>query len=133
MKVAVRQGKTKVSAVFSFDNFQSSKLNDHSERYELDAKLSGVESLKMSFDGKTKASKVKVSRKLDPKNKLEALYSYQNESSKSVCLTFKHQYSKVHTFSIATDYGSRKFKAEWDCKTDNGPWTIATSFPFNGR
>lgn len=133
MKVAVRQGKTKISAFFSFENFQANNVKDHSERYELDAKLSGVESLKMSFDGKTKASKVKVSRKLDPKNRLDAEYSYVTSASKHVSLTFKHQYSKVHAFSVTTDYGARKYKVEWDCKTDNGPWTVATSFPFNAR
>lgn len=131
MKVAVRQGKTKISAFFSFENFQAKNVQDHSEQYELDAKLSGVESLKMSFDGKTKAAKVKVSRKLDPKNKLDAQYHYVNPTTKNVSLTFKHQYSKVHTFAVTTDYGARKYKVEWDCKTDNGPWTVATSFPFN--
>jgi len=89
--------------------------------------------LKMSFDGKTKASKVKVSRKLDPKNRLDAEYNYIGADSKFVSLTFKHQYSKVHTFSMNTNYGSRKYKIEWDCKTENGPWTVATSFPFNAR
>lgn len=133
IKLAVRQGKTKITATSTFYSIQSSKLSDHSERYELDAKLSGVESLKMSFDGKSKASKVKVSRKLDPKNKLEAVYNYKDQTSRSASLTFKHQYSKMHTLSIATDYGDRKFKAEWDCKTDNGPWTVTTAFPFNAR
>lgn len=133
VKLAVRQGKVKVSAVVSFDNVQKSDLNEHAERYEFDARLSGIESLKLSFDGKTKAAGVKVSRKLDVKNKLDAEYKYVNSSSQSVSLTFKHQYNKNHLFSMTTDYGSRKYFVEWECKTENGPWTVATSFPFSGR
>lgn len=133
MKFAIRQGKTKVAAYFSFDDFKETNVKSHSERYELDARLSGVESLKMTFDGKTKASKVKVSRKLDPKNKLDAEYHYLSASTKYVSLTFKHQYSKIHAFSVTTNYGARKYKVEWDCKTENGPWTVSTAFPFNVR
>lgn len=131
LKVAVRQGKTKLSGLFTFEDFQQSKVSKHSERYEFDAKLSGAESLKMSFDGKSKAAKVKVSRKLDPKNKLDAEYHYTDSSLKYVSLNFKHQYSKVHAFSVTTDYGARKFKVEWNCNTENGPWTVGSSFAFN--
>ena len=133
VKAAVRQGKTKLSGVFSFDQFKTGNIKNHSEMFELDAKLSGVESLKMSFNTKTKASKIKVSRKLDPKNKLDAEYNYVDASTKNVSLTLKHSYSKRHTFSVATNYGSKKFKVEWDCKTENGPWTLAANFPFNAR
>lgn len=130
-KLSVRQGKMKMAAVLTAEKARDPK--SISARYELDAKLSGVESLKMMFDARSKASRLKVSRKLDPKNKLEAEYNYHNPSSKSVSLTFTHQYSKLHTFGVTTNYGARKYTVEWDCRTDNGPWTVATSFPFNAR
>lgn len=133
IKAAVRQGKTKLTGIFSFPYLKTCHLKDHHEKYELDASLSGVENLKMTFDAKSKAGKVKVTRKLDPKNKIDAEYNYVDGSNKYVALTFKHQYSKIHDFAITTNYGSRKYKVEWDCKTDNGPWTVATSFPFNSR
>lgn len=133
VKLAVRQGKVRVSAAVSFDDIQKSNLNEHAERYEFDAKLSGSESLKLAFDGKTKAAEAKVSRKLDVKNRLDAEYRYVDSSSQSVSLTFQHQYNKNHLFSMTTDYGSHKYFVEWECNTENGPWTVATSFPFNGK
>lgn len=133
LKLAVRQGKTKVAAHVTFDDFQKNRGAKRGERYELDARLSGVENLKMSFDASSKAAKVKVSRRLDPKNRLDAEYSYISAASRFVSLTFKHQYSKVHAFAVTTNYGARNYKLEWDCKTDNGPWTVSTSFPFNAR
>lgn len=133
LKVAIRQGKVKASGVFSFNNVQKSKVSERSDKYELDVKLSSVESLKMAYDVKRRATKVKLSRKLDPKNKLDAEYSYVDSTSKFVSLTFKHQYSKVHGFGVVVDYGAKKYKVDWDCKTDNGPWTVSAMFPFTTR
>lgn len=133
LKVAVRQSKTKVSGVFTFNNFTSSHIKDHAENYELDAKLNGMESLKMNFNAKTNAAKVKISRKLDAKNTLQAEYVYANRDHRYVSVCFKHAYSKTHTFAVTTNYGTKKYDVEWDCKTDNGPWTISTAFPFNAR
>ena len=132
-KLAIRQGKVKLSTLVSFPNFKTSSCKEHVERYELDAKLSPIESLRLSFDGKSKASKIKVTRKLDPKNRIDAEYNYTSASLKYASLTFKHYYSKVHTFGINANYGSRKYRAEWECNTENGPWTVSTSFPFNAR
>lgn len=133
LKVSVRQGKTKVSGIFSFDNIQANNIKDTTARYELDAKLNGMESLKMSFDGKSRAAKIKLSRKLDSRNRFEAEYSYATPDSKFVSLSYKHFYSKNNTFVLSTNYGSRRYKIEWDCKTDNGPWNVSTSFPFGAR
>lgn len=133
IKCAIRQGKTKLSAMFSFDSFKQDTLKNHAERYEFDAKLSSTESLKLAFDASSKAGKIKVTRKLDPKNRVDAEYNYNNTNSKYVALTLKHQYSKTHTFGVTTNYGAKKFRVEWDCKTDNGPWTVSTNFPFNSR
>eukprot|EP00178_Gracilaria_changii_P000336 TRINITY_DN1041_c0_g1_i1.p1 TRINITY_DN1041_c0_g1~~TRINITY_DN1041_c0_g1_i1.p1 ORF type:complete len:258 (+),score=35.72 TRINITY_DN1041_c0_g1_i1:202-975(+) len=131
LKAAVRQGKFKVSTYFSFDNFKKNIVSSHSERYEVEAKISGVENLKISFDGKSRAAKIKLSHKLDAKNKLDAEYQHLAGGSKAVVFTLKHAYSKSHTFALGFNYGAKKCKAEWDCKTDNGPWTITTNFPFN--
>ncbi|PXF49019.1 hypothetical protein BWQ96_01157 [Gracilariopsis chorda] len=131
LKAAVRQGKLKLTGIFSFDSLKKDTVKNHSERYEVDAKISGSESLKMSFDGKSRAAKVKLSRKLDPKNKLDAEYHHISAGSKAVVLTLKHAYNKAHTFSLGFNYGGKKCKVEWDCKTENGPWTVTTNFPFN--
>lgn len=131
LKLAVRQGNVKVSAISSFNNLATSNVKNHGEQFELDAVLSGVESLKMSFDAVTKAASVKVCRKLDVKNKLEAEYLYNDAANRFVTLKLKHCYSPVHSFSTLINYGLKKYTVEWDCHTDNGPWTIATSFPFS--
>lgn len=132
-KISVRNGKTKLTGFFSFANFKDDNVKNHAETYELDAKLSGVESLKMSFNAKTRASKIKVSRKLDPKNRIEGEYSYVDAASKYVSVKLKHQYNNTHTFGVTTNYGPRRYKVEWDCKTENGPWNISSTFPFNAR
>lgn len=131
LKLAIRQGKTKVASTFSFDSVQDRKTTAMRARYELDAKLSAAESLKMSFDAKSHAAKVKVSRKLDPKNKLDAEYNYIDADSKFLSVKFAHQYNSTHSFAVTANYGSRKYIVDWDCKTDNGPWTVSSSFPFN--
>jgi hypothetical protein len=131
MKLTVRQGKTKMAGFFAFENFSSSHVKNHKCSYELDTKLNDFESLKMKFNQKTRASKIKVSRRLDAKNRLEAEYSYMDATKKFVALTLKHAYNKAHTFSVGANYGSRKYRLEWDCKTANGPWTVTSSFGFN--
>ncbi|CAN8063830.1 unnamed protein product [Agarophyton chilense] len=131
LKTAVRQGMFKVSAFFSFDNFKKDYVKSHSERYEVEAKISSTENLKIAFDGKSRAARIKLSHKLDSKNKLDAEYQHLAAGSKAVVFTLKHVYSKAHTFSLGFNYGANKCKAEWDCRTDNGPWTITTNFPFD--
>lgn len=131
VKLGMRQGKVKLSAVTSLDSVRTERLNKHGEQFELDATLSGVESLKLSFNAANKAAKLKVSRKLDAKNKLDAEYAHNDVANRVVSLKLKHSYSKVHTFSALVNYGLKKYTMEWDCNTDNGPWTVSTSFPFN--
>lgn len=131
VKVSVRQGLTKLSGYFGFDQFSTANVRNHRSRYELDTKLNDFESFKMAFDQTTKAAKIKINRRLDTKNRFEAEYSYMDSARKFVTLTLKHAYSKVHTFSVGANYGTRKYRLEWDCKTGNGPWTVTTSFGFN--
>jgi hypothetical protein len=131
MKLTVRQGKSKIAGFFSFENFSASHVKNHKASYELDTKLNEFESLRMTFNQKTRAAKIKVSRKLDAKNRLDAEYSYIDAARKFVTLTLKHAYSKSHTFSAGANYGSRKYRLEWDCKTANGPWTVTSSFGFS--
>lgn len=131
MKVTVRQGKTKVCGYFSFSNFSTEKAKNHKSRYELDAKLNEFESLKMSFDQGTRAAKVKVARRLDARNVVQAEYNHVTSTKKFLVLTLKHAYNKMHTISLNANYGSRKFRLDWDVKTQNGPWNLATSFGFS--
>jgi hypothetical protein len=131
VKVTMRQGKTKVCGYYSFSNFSSEKFKNHKSRYELDAKLNDFESLKMTFDQGTRAAKVKVARRLDPRNSIQAEYNYVTSTKKFVALTLKHAYNKMHTISLGANYGTRKFKLDWDVKTQNGPWNLSTTFGFN--
>jgi hypothetical protein len=131
MKLTVRQGKTKLCGYYSFDNFSESNFRNHKSRYELDTTLNDYESLNMTFDQGSRAAKLKVSRKLDRKNRLVAEYNHVTSTKKFVALTLKHALSRVHTISLGANYGNRKYKIEWDCKTANGPWTVTSAFPFN--
>lgn len=132
-KIAIRQGKYRLSTTVNFSNFSSKALAKPSARYELDAQLSGLESLKMMFDGTSKAARLKVTRKLDAKNKLDGEYIYNNRNSKAVNLTMTHNYSKLHTFLANINYGPNKFTVQWEYKTENGPWTVSSTFPFDSR
>lgn len=131
MKLTTRQGKTKVCGYFSFSNFSADKAKNHKSRYELDAKLSDLESLKMSFEQGTRAAKLRVSRRLDTRNTAQVEYNYVASTKKFVVLSLKHAYNKMHTVSLSANYGSRKFKLDWDVKTQSGPWNLATSFGFS--
>lgn len=131
MKLTVRQGNTKVCGYYTFSNFSADRAKNHKSRYELDSKLNDFESLKMSYDQGTRAAKIKVARRLDTRNRFEAEYNYISSAKKFVALTLKHAYNKMHTISLGANYGTRKFKAEWDVKTLNGPWTLSTTFGFS--
>jgi hypothetical protein len=132
MKVTVRQGKAKVCGYYSFSNFSADKVRNHKSRYELDAKLNDFESLSMTYDQGTSAAKVQVTRRLDPRNTVKAEYNYVSSAKKFVALTLKHAYNKQHVLSIGANYGTKKLKLQWDVTTQNGPWTLATTFGFNG-
>lgn len=131
MKLTTRQGKTKVCGYFSFSDFSVDKVKNHMSRYELDAKLSDFESLKMSFEQGTRAAKLRVARRLDVRNTVQAEYNYVTSTKKFIVLSLKHAYNKMHTVSLSANYGSRKFKLDWDVKTQSGPWNVATTFGFN--
>jgi hypothetical protein len=122
MKLTVRQGKTKICGYYTFDNISESNIKNHKSRYELDTKLNDFESLNMTFDQGTRAAKLKVTRSLDRKNRLVAEYNHVTATKKFVALTLKHALSKVHTISMGANYGTHKYKMEWDCKTANIPF-----------
>lgn len=130
-KMTVRNGKTRLTGFFSFANVKSDTYSNHSEQYELDTQLSGKENLNIFFDTNSKAASVKVSRKLDPKNKLDAMYVYANQSNRYAKLKLKHRYSDAQTFGLGTDYGGKKYSVEWEVRTNNGPWNFKASFPFD--
>lgn len=133
-KLSVRQGKIKLAAMTTVTSVRSGgEGRQHTESFELDSKLSAKESLSMSFNAKSKATTLKISRRLDPKNKVEAQYVYNKASDQFGTLSYTHIYSKMHVFSTNINYGAKKFNIEWDCSTDNGPWTLTSSFPFNAR
>lgn len=133
IKAAVRFGKTKLSTMASFPDLQKAGLAKSRIQYHLDASLSAAERLKLSFNAHTRAAKVKLSRRLDDKNRFDAEYNYIDNTSRFLCVTLKHQYNNTHSFAITGNYGAKKFTLEWDCKTENGPWTLATTFPFTDR
>lgn len=131
LKLSIRQGKVKASTTVSFDNLRSKNVSDHAERYEIDAKLSGTEAVKMAYNAKTHAAKCKLSKKLDSRNRIDAEYNYVNNNTRFLSMTFKHVYTEKHAFAINTNYGSRRYNVEWEYDSDHGPWTVVTSFPFN--
>lgn len=131
LKLTLKDGKMKMAAYYGFNAFTSSGVANHKSRYELDAKLSTLEAVKLTFDQGSKAAKMRVTRKLDKRNTLQAEYNFVTATKKFVAVTLKHAYSKQHAFSLQSNYGTRKFKVEWDLKTENGPWTAATTFGFN--
>lgn len=133
-KLSVRQGKVKMTATTTVTSVRSGgEGRQHTENFELESALSAKESLFMSFNAKSRATSLKMSRRLDPKNKIEAQYVYNKASDKFATLSYTHIYSKMHTFAANVDYGANKLNVEWNCNTDNGPWKVTSSFPFNAR
>lgn len=131
MRMTTRQGKTKICGYFAFSDFSADKAKNHKSRYELDAKLSDFESLKMSFEQGTRAAKLRVVRRLDVRNTAQVEYNYVTSTKKFLVFSLKHACNKMHTISLSANYGSRKFKLDWDVKTQSGPWNLATSFGFS--
>lgn len=131
LKMTVRQGKTKLSGTYLFPSFSTAHLKQHKSKYELSTKLNEFEKLEMTFDQTSKAAKVKLSRKLDSRNRLDGEYNYVDAGKRFVALTLKHAYNQTHSFSMGANYGTRKYKVEWGIATANGPWTINSSFGFN--
>lgn len=147
LKVLLRQGKMKLAGTWQAPSLKSLSATSgdvlQQVKCEFETKLSPMETLKLGFDSKTKAAKAKYARKLDAKNKVDMEYAYPGTSSSSsagggrgnsaVTVKLSHTYSPKHSFSTAFNYGTKKIAAEWEWKTDKGPWTINASFPFNAR
>lgn len=134
LKAAVKLSTAKLSAYYAFDGFRArGTVSKPSSRYELDAKLSPTEQMKLAYDFASKSFKVKLARRLDPRNRLnlEMHYSGRGEGKRFGIISLDHKLAKRHSMKIASDYGKRKYSVEWDFKTNAGPWTISTDFSFD--
>lgn len=139
-KVLLRQGKVKLSGTWQAPSVKSLSTEVLQQvKYDFETKLSPMETLKLAFDSKSKAAKVKYGRKLDSKNKVDMEYAYAGANVPTgrpvaaVTLKLSHSHSPKHSFSAAFNYGTKKIAAEWEWKTDKGPWTVNAAFPFNAR
>lgn len=134
LKAAVKLGATKLAAYYVFDGFRArGTVSKPSSRYELDAKLSPTEQMKLAYDFASKSVKVKLARRLDPRNRLnlELHYAGGGNGKRFGIVSLNHKLAKRHALTIASNYGKRKYSVEWDFKTNAGPWTISTDFSFD--
>lgn len=134
VKLSLRNGKHKLTSNWSLGSIGTTGIKDVSTRFELDSKISSVEGIKLGYDLMSKNAKVKYARKLDSKNKIDGEFLYLHEEGagkKAVTVKLTHDQSRRHTFSAAFNYGVKKIAAEWEWRTDNGPWNFTAAFPFN--
>lgn len=135
MKLAVKQGAAKLSGSFSFDGLRARRvLSLPAAQYELNAKLNDVESIKLGFNKKSRAAKVKWMRKLDPRNRLDFELHYPGANAnkeKFAVVSLNHAVSKRHAVTYSTNYGTKKHLLEWVYKTQAGPWTVACDLAFD--
>lgn len=140
LKLLIRQGKTKLAGTWITPSVKSMSTDTlQNVKLDFETKVSPIETLKLGFDPKSKATKIKYGRKLDAKNKVDMEYVYagthvpEGRPVSAVTVKLGHGYSPRHSFSTAFNYGTKKIAAEWEWKTDKGPWTVIASFPFNAR
>lgn len=134
VKVAIKQGAARLGAQFSFDGLGERRVvSKPAARFELDAKLTSSESMKLAFNPANRASKLKVTHRLDCRNSLgvELNYSGGGNGKRYFVVGMNHQLSKKHTLGIRSNYGARKFSVDLDYKTSGGPWTVSTDFSFD--
>lgn len=134
LKAAVKFAAAKLSAYYAFDGVRArGTVAKPSSRYELDAKLSATEQMKFAYDIASNALKVKLSRRLDPRNRLnlELHYAGGGDGKRFGIVSLNHKLAKRHSMTIESNYGKRKYSVEWDFKTNAGPWTISTDFSFD--
>ncbi len=134
LKLAMKQGAARLGAQFAFDGIGERRIvSKPATRYELNAKLTANESMKLAFSPATRSSKLKLMHRLDARNRLnvELNYSGGGNGKRYFVVGMNHQLSKKHTLGISSNYGARKYSVELDYKTGGGPWTISTDFSYD--
>lgn len=132
MKLMLKQNRAKLSAMLNFAKVREERrLAAPAAKYEIDARLNKKDTLKLAFNVKSGAKKVKLSHTLDDLNRLDLEYNIMRGGDKFVVLALKHAFSKCNTLTVKSNYGAQKYSLEWDYKTKSGPWTVSTDFSFD--
>lgn len=123
--------KNQLTGYFGFRQVSKKNWEKHSDRLEVISRLASNNSIRIQYDVQLKATKAKLSHKLDKKNVLEGEYSYLSKYRQSGSIGWKRVINNANHLNMTADWGPRKYTLEWTNKTADGPWTIKAQTAFD--
>ncbi|KAK4524127.1 hypothetical protein GAYE_SCF01G2026 [Galdieria yellowstonensis] len=123
--------RNQLTSYFGFRKISKKNWEKVSDRYEVISRLDSNNSIRIQYDVQMKATKAKLSHKLDAQNVVEGEYSYLSKQRQSGSIGWKRKINSANNLNMTADWGPRKFMVEWINKTADGPWTIKAQTPFD--
>ncbi|EME31373.1 uncharacterized protein Gasu_13370 [Galdieria sulphuraria] len=123
--------RNQLTGYFGFRQVSKKSWERNSDRLELFSRLASNNSIRIQYDVQMKATKAKISHKLDMKNVIEGEYSYLSKYRQSGSIGWKRVINTANNLNMIADWGSRKYTFEWTNKTADGPWTMKAHTSFD--
>lgn len=104
----------------------------YEQRLEFESRLSDTETLRLQYDVRSRSTRVKLTRVLDKKNRIDAEYSRTSTAAQSFVAGYQHKVDSRNKLSASANFGRQVYNVEWENRADGGPWTVKAVLPFAG-
>lgn len=111
---------------------ESAKPLSYEQRLEFESRLSDTETLRLQYDVRSRSTRVKLTRVLDKKNRVDAEYSRTSTAAQSFVAGYQHKVDSRNKLSASANFGRQVYNVEWENRADGGPWTVKAVLPFAG-
>lgn len=111
---------------------EAAKPLSYEQRLEFESRLSDTETLRLQYDVRSRSTRVKLTRVLDKKNRVDAEYSRISTASQSFVAGYQHKVDSRNKLSASANFGRQVYNVEWENRADGGPWTVKAVLPFAG-
>ncbi|KAK1868437.1 hypothetical protein I4F81_010924 [Pyropia yezoensis] len=111
---------------------EAAKPLSYEQRLEFESRLSDTETLRLQYDVRSRSTRVKLTRVLDKKNRVDAEYSRTSTASQSFVAGYQHKVDSRNKLSASANFGRQVYNVEWENRADGGPWTVKAVLPFAG-
>lgn len=111
---------------------EATKPLSYEQRLEFESRLSDTETLRLQYDVRSRSTRVKLTRQLDKKNRVDAEYSRTSTAAQSFVAGYQHRVDSRNKLSASANFGRQVYNVEWENRADGGPWTVKAVLPFAG-
>lgn len=111
---------------------EAAKPLSYEQRLEFESRLTDAETLRLQYDVRSRSTRVKLTRVLDKKNRVDAEYSRTSTASQSFVAGYQHKVDSRNKLTASANFGRQVYNVEWENKADGGPWTVKAVLPFAG-